>query len=82
MHDRLMEVEEFYSPESSNILGASYYPRTEVLRVRFKRKGELDSTYDYEGVTEATWKAFKTAESKGKFFAAHVKEQHKMTKVA
>ncbi len=76
-------MEEFNSSkESSSIFGASYYPESEVLRVRFKKGKEIGWTYDYPNFPASKWESFKKAESKGQFFAAHIREQYKSRQVA
>lgn len=61
------EAEEVMFPESSNVLGATYYRGHKVLRVRFKKDGKLTTTYDYTGVKPETFAALLAAPSKGEF---------------
>lgn len=81
---RIMQTaEEFLTPNSSSILGATYYPASKVLRIRYKdRNGKLSSTYDYNGVSESTWGEFRKAESVGKFVNAILKGKFEALKVA
>ena len=58
--------------ESSNIKEIGYEDKTEMLRVTFK----TDKSYEYYGVPQLVWQAFKTAESKGKFFHKNIREKY------
>jgi hypothetical protein len=63
---------EMVKVESSNVKAIGW--EDEVLRVTFEKGG----TYDYTGVPELLWKAFKAADSKGKFFHGRIRPlQHK-----
>ena len=60
--------------ESSQIAGIGYDPKKHVLAVRFKNwKGEATSLYHYANVSPEEYAAFLAADSKGKFFGAHIK---------
>jgi len=63
--------------ESSNIKEIGYDPPTERLRVTFK----TDKTYEYFGVSDVMWQAFQAADSKGKFFHKHIREEYVGKKV-
>jgi len=56
--------------EGSGLLaGAGFEPATGVLRVTFRNGG----AYDYQGVTQETYDALMSAESKGKYFGANIR---------
>jgi hypothetical protein len=58
--------------ESSNVEAIGW--EDDVLYVKFKKGG----TYQYSGVPKLLWQAFKTADSKGKFFHQKIRpQQHK-----
>jgi hypothetical protein len=59
--------------ESRAILSVDYDPESRTLFVRFRDSGEL---YAYFEVPEAEYDSFLAAESKGQFFAEHVKPQY------
>lgn len=56
-------IETLSTPESSWIRGAIYVRNTSTVTLYFKKGGK----WDYSGVPEATWRAFKTTPSKGRF---------------
>jgi len=63
---------------SSQIHAYGYDPATKTLALQFKRKGENGervggSIYHYENVPADVYQAFVAAESKGRFFGAHIK---------
>lgn len=55
--------------ESSNILTTTYFPKTNVLYITFKRGG----TYKYLNVDNDFYSKFENAESQGKFFINEMK---------
>ena len=57
---------------SSNIKEIGYEDKFEVLKVTFN----TGKTYDYHGVPSLTFKAFKEAESKGKFFHKNIRPKY------
>lgn len=60
--------------ESRQIAALGHDPVNNVLAVRFKNwKGELKGLYHYQNVTVEDFEAFKTSESLGKHFGAHIK---------
>lgn len=61
----------FESPTSSNITGAEYNPTTKELTVKFHG----GRSYLYRGVPRDLWDDFDSAESKGSFFAARIRDQ-------
>lgn len=58
--------------DSSTISHVGYDPATNELRIRFTRGGE----YLYKGVSEEEHAALMGAESIGKHFQAHIRQQH------
>lgn len=64
--------------ESSNIAEVGYDANSGKLRVRFLSSGGL---YEYDDVPKNVAEDFLLAESKGKFFHANIKNQHKARKV-
>lgn len=66
------------TPESSNIAKLVYNSETQTLEVTFKN----ETIYLYFKVPEEIWDTFKHAESKGKFFAAHIKGVFEFEKIA
>lgn len=66
-------MDQFKSPHSSNIAGARYDAATKTLEIDFKRGSSLEpNTYVYPGVPAKVWGQFKSAISKGTFFATHI----------
>lgn len=63
------------SVDSSNLAAIGYDPETKVMRVEFlPPKGyKTGSLYQYQNVEQATFDAFRDAESKGKFLAREIK---------
>lgn len=59
----------FDSPESRTITAASYDPENAILTVHFK----TGKTYSYSNFPPDLWREWVQAESKGSFFAAHVR---------
>ncbi len=60
--------------ESSQIHAHGYCPITNRLHLQFKGKGgAAGSTYEYLNVTDAQYKAFCAAPSKGKYFGQFIK---------
>ncbi len=70
------EPEKFESPESSNILGASYqrdgYGTNGKLTIFFHKDSIIKSVYQYR-MTYALWVGFRDANSKGQYFAANIR---------
>ena len=68
--------------KSSLLLGVGYDPEKQVCRIVFLRKGD-DTHYDYGFVTQEEFDAFVNAESVGKHFLAHFKNNpaHPWTKI-
>ncbi len=65
-------MDDFASPESSHVAGATYDGDTHLMMITFKaRTGKRGSTpertYTYENIPPDTWLAFKASDSKGKF---------------
>ncbi|WP_042298977.1 KTSC domain-containing protein [Paraburkholderia kururiensis] len=59
--------------ESSQIHSIGHDPARNVLAIRFRSKRGQGSLYEYRNVTEATFEAFRTAESIGRYFGQHIK---------
>ncbi len=64
-------VEHLDRKQDRNIEWAQYDSEKQVLTIDFK--GKTPSTYEYDGFPAHEWDSFKAAESKGKFFASHVR---------
>lgn len=67
-------INEIVYVSSSNVVAAAYDARTQVMMIEFRRyvkgRGAIaggGSRYEYAGIAEATWRAFKRAGSKGRF---------------
>ena len=71
---------EMIKVESSNIERVGY--KDDVLRVEFKSKNGSGMTYDYHKVPYAAYNDFILSESKGRFFAAHIKRFFDSQKVS
>lgn len=56
--------------KSEQLAAIGHDPAREVLAVRFKRGGAV---YHYSGVTKQLHAAFVAADSKGAFFARHIR---------
>lgn len=61
------------TPESSNIAGFGYAKTTQTLTVEFKN----GNRYDYYDVPEHIFEGMKSADSKGKYLNAHVKNHYR-----
>lgn len=75
-------INEIVYVSSSNVVAAAYDARTQVLMVEFRRyvkgRGALaggGSRYEYAGVSEASWRSFKRAGSKGKWVWAMLRRR-------
>jgi hypothetical protein len=75
-------INEIVYVSSSNVVAAAYDARTQVLMVEFRRyvkgQGALaggGSRYEYAGVSEASWRSFKRAGSKGKWVWAMLRRR-------
>jgi len=67
-------INEIVYVSSSNVVASAYDARTQVMMVEFRRyvkgRGALaggGARYEYAGISEAEWRAFKRAGSKGKW---------------
>ncbi len=59
---------------SSNIHGCYYDPATNTLGVNFKgADGKVTSSYEYSGVSLAQYESFMASDSKGQWFAHHIR---------
>jgi hypothetical protein len=58
--------------ESGHIEAIGYDPYSEEMRIRFVG----NHLYVYRGVPQEIWDQFRVAQSKGQFFAAHIKKQY------
>lgn len=63
--------ESVHAKESKQLEWMRYDEATQELEIDFR--GKTPSTYTYAGFPPEEWEAFKAAESKGSFFAAHVR---------
>ncbi|OPZ78658.1 MAG: hypothetical protein BWY78_00466 [Alphaproteobacteria bacterium ADurb.Bin438] len=70
-------IESFSSPQSSNIADAEYIFESCLLTVTFVKH----SRYEYFNVPESIWHGFKSASSKGKYFALHIRNNFRYSKV-
>ena len=65
--------------ESSQMDAIGYDPDTKILAIRFKASRKTPdkpgSLYHYNNVTSQMFGDFSKAESKGKFFGAHIKPE-------
>ena len=64
--------ETFFSPESSNIEQATYYPVSKQMEVVFKRGGRM---YVYKEIPKDIWYEFKEAPSKGQYFSMNIRDR-------
>jgi len=71
---------EMIKVESSNIERVGY--KDGVLRVEFKSKGGSGMAYDYHKVPVEAYNDLILCESKGRFFAAHIKKFFDSQKVS
>lgn len=62
---------------STSVRGAAYNAAVEILTVDF-----TSGTYEYLGVPEHVWQAFKDAPSKGRFLNSDVKPIYPFNKVS
>ena len=73
-----MSVPTLTPVSSSNVSAVGYDAPTHRLFVRFTN----GSLYRYEGVTEATYRSFLAAPSKGQFVWQHLRDQYPYARVA
>jgi len=59
--------------ESSQIAAVGYDTATRTLAIQFKSKKGVGNVYHYDNVPADVHQAFVAAESKGRFFGAHIK---------
>ncbi len=62
---------------STNIAAIGYEEETSILEVEFKRGG----VYQYSGVSIGVHSSLINAESKGKFFAEHIRDSYSFEKL-
>ncbi len=68
---------EFQAEHSANIGWARYDEASSQLEVDFKNsQGIKTSTYVYDNFPAGDWEAFRLAESKGKYFAYHIRPRY------
>lgn len=73
---------DFEAKESKQIHWVRYDPAALILEVDFRGKdGTKSSTYAYADVPEETYAQFNASESKGRFFALHIRNGFKATKI-
>ena len=58
--------------DSSSIQALRYHPTVKTLEIMFRHGG----TYAYLGVSQATYQAFVSASSAGRFFLRHIKGRY------
>lgn len=63
---------------SDMIVSAGYEPETGILEIEFRKGGAI---WQYMDVPEATWHEFINAESRGKYWHAHIKKQFREVRV-
>jgi len=63
---------------SSVIASMAYEPQRGRLAIRFAS----GAAYVYEGVPEETWRKFQAAASKGRYFAAEIRDRYPFRKLA
>ncbi len=68
---------EMKSVKSSNINAVGYDSAKKTLRVEFSS----GATYEYSGVSAETHAAFLKANSRGSYFAKHIRNSHKGKKL-
>lgn len=61
--------------KSSTLRWARYSPHLQLLKIDFKnpKTGTINATYEYCAFSPMDWAAFQAAESKGKYFAAFIR---------
>ena len=64
--------------ESSNLASIGYDASTGTLEIEFKSGGAVWQYYDFP---EHKWNEFEYAESHGKYFHAHIKNQYREARV-
>lgn len=64
--------------DSSNVEAIGYDVGAQELHVRFLKSGQ---TYVYYSVEEWVFREFLQADSKGKFFAARIRDQYQSAKL-
>lgn len=62
---------------SSNLASIGYNKQTSILEIEFKHGG----IYQYECVPSVVYEALINAESHGKYFSAHIKNNYKFVKL-
>ena len=70
--------------KSSQIHSIGHDPASNTLAICFRNKSGRGPTYHYENVTAEQFEAFNGAESLGKHFIAHIKneaERHPFTRI-
>jgi hypothetical protein len=66
------------SINSDMILSAGYDTSSGILEIEFRKGGAI---WQYFDVPETMWHEFLNAESRGKYFLAHVKKQFREVRV-
>lgn len=57
--------------DSSNILTSTYFPKSNILYLSFKRGG----TYKYSNINEDIYALFENCDSQGKFFVNEIRNK-------
>lgn len=61
--------------ESSNVLSIGYNETYRVIQIEFHKEGKSLGVYQYGDCDEKLYHDLQAAESKGKFFNAHIKKR-------
>lgn len=64
---------------STNVAAIGFESATSTLFVRFRSTSRV---YRYRGVSESVYRAFLGSSSKGRFFAANIKDRYPYSRVA
>jgi len=73
-----IDVQQIECTKSSNLQWARYFPDEQRLEIDFKRAdGSFASTYEYQDFSSMDWERFVESDSKGQWFAYHVRNAKK-----
>lgn len=75
-------MEQIECKESSNVGWARYDSATQTLEIDFRSKGVKSSTYRYAGFPPEKWAEFCASESKGRWFAMHIRPNFQGERIA
>jgi hypothetical protein len=71
----------FVDVESSNLAAVGYLPDFARLFVKFHKGGVVTAEWAYDGVPRAVYDALLSAPSKGKYFAANIRNNYAQRRV-